>query len=108
MYNNTRNVKILDEADDDTLQPEDVTDACILPIMSSSKIPKADTEDNKKDEDSVPEHVDIPDDEEDLEIEDPDEEDDEEDERLHDTEHSAPEPTEEEMNCRVDENDSKL
>jgi hypothetical protein len=27
MYNNTRNVKILDEADDDTLQPEDVTDA---------------------------------------------------------------------------------
>ena len=37
-------------------------------MRQCSKIPKADTEDNKKDEDSVPEHVDIPDDEEDLEI----------------------------------------
>ena len=50
-------------------------------MCQCSKIPKADTEDNEKDEDSVPEHVDIPDDEQDLENEDPDEEDDEEDER---------------------------
>ena len=35
-------------------------------MCQCSKIPKADTEDNEKDEDSVSEHVDIPDDEEDL------------------------------------------
>lgn len=67
-------------------------------------------------DDSDPEYVDISDDdmdldlenEEDLEIEDSDEEDDEEiDEELCDTEYSAPEPTEEEMNCKVEDNDLK-
>jgi len=67
-------------------------------------------------DDSDPEYVDISDDdmdldlenEEDLEIEDSDEENDEEiDEELCDTEYSAPEPTEEEMNCKVEDNDLK-
>jgi len=67
-------------------------------------------------DDSDPEYVDISDDdmdldlenEEDLEIEDSDEEDEEEiDEELCDTEYSAPEPTEEEMNCKVEDNDLK-
>lgn len=47
-------------------------------------------------------------DEEDLEIDDSDSEDDEEfDEELCETEYSAPEPTQEEMNCKVEDNDLK-